>query len=194
MKNKAVIVLCAVSISLSLAALCISFFRCEPITMDWMGVLVGVLSFLVTILLGWQIFTLLDIQKIQREVKRKDEDIYKRSEKNLAETHMALWAFYLTNMTEGDIAENSHYGFVQSGVATIVHFSRCGDYAKADSVASRLIQFLPKLKIQEPSGEFFDTCLKSLVSAVESPNKIPKFEELLSALCKARQQCGQVCP
>lgn len=187
MNNKGIIILFVTSIALSFAAICLSYLRCEPITMDWMGVLVGVLSFLVTILLGWQIYTLLDIQKIQREVKRKDEGIYKRSEKNLAETHMALWAFYLTNMTEGDIAENSHYGFVQSGVATIVHFSRCGDYAKADSVASRLIQFLPKLKIQEPSGEFFDTCLKSLVSAVESPNKIPKFEELLSALCKARQ-------
>ena len=187
MKNKAVIVLCAVSIFLSLAALCTSYFRCEPITMDWMGVLVGVLSFLVTVLLGWQIYTLLDIKKLQEEIKRKDEGIYKRSEKNLAETHMALWAFYLTNMTEGDITQNSHYGFIQSGVATIIHFSRYGDYAKADSVASKLIQFLPRLKIQELSDEFFDTCLKSLVSGVENPNMIPKYSELLSALCKARQ-------
>lgn len=187
MRCKSNITVCTISLLISIAALCVSSFRCEPITMDWMGVLVGVLSFLVTVLLGWQIYTLFDIKKLQEEIKRKDEGIYKRSEKNLAETHMALWAFYLTNMTEGDIAENSHYGFVQSGVATIVHFSRYGDYAKADSVASKLIQFLPKLKIQEHSDQFYDTCLKSLVSSVENPNKIPKFEELLLALCKARQ-------
>lgn len=186
MKNKAVIVLCAVSISLSLAALCIAYFRCEPLTMDWMGVLVGVLSFLVTLLLGWQIYTLIDIRKIQQEMKEKDMKIYKRSELNLAEAHMALWAFYQTCMTEGNLAENSHYGFVQSGISSIVHFSRYGDYAKADSIASTLVHSLPKLKIQEHSDEFFDTSLKALVSGVENPNKIPMFQELLEALYKVR--------
>ena len=174
------------SIVLSISALCVSLVRCEPMTADWMGILVGILSFLVTLLLGWQIYTLIDIRKIQTEIKRKDESIYHRSEINLAETHMALWAFYMTNMTEGDIVENSHYGFIQSGLAAIIHFSRCGDYKRADSVASKLIQFLPKLKIQERSDVFYDTFLQSFLSGVENPNKIPKFGELLSALYKVR--------
>ena len=194
MNNNGIIALCAASITLSIAALCISYFRCEPITMDWMGVIVGVLSFLVTILLGWQIFTLFDIRNIQKEVKRKENKIYLRSEENLAEAHMALWVFYQTNMTEGDVAENSHYGFIQSGIAAIVHFSKCGNYAKAGSIVTTLIRSLPKLKIQENSDEFFDTCLKSLVSAAENPSKIPRFEELLGALCKVRQRYDQVFP
>jgi hypothetical protein len=156
--------------------------------MDWMGVLVGILSLLVTFLLGWQIYTMFDIRKIQEEVKKKENEIYLRSELNQAETHMALWAFYQTSMTEGDIAENSHYGFVQSGIAAIIHFSKCGYHAKAGLIATTLTRYLPKLKIQEHSDEFFDTCLKSLVSAVENPNKIPEYSELLSALCKARQR------
>lgn len=186
MKQSTTIIISIATMLVSVAALCISLLRCEPMTADWMGVLVGVLSLLVTFLLGWQIYTIFNIKEIQKEVKSKEREIYLRSEINLAESHMALWAFYMTNMTEGDIAENSHYGFVQSGLATIVHFSRCGEYARADSVASKLIQFLPRLKIQERSDESFDTCLQSFLAGVENQNKIPRFGELLSALCKAR--------
>ena len=151
-----------------------------------MGILVGVLSFLVTLLLGWQIYTLIDIRKIQAEIREKESDIYVRSEMNQAETHMALWVFYQTNMTEGDIVENSQYGFVQSGISAIVHFSKCGNYAKASSIAMTLTRYLPKLTIQEHSDKFFDTSLKSLLSGVEQPNKVQGFQELLVALCKAR--------
>lgn len=50
----------------------------SPITADYIGVIVGILSLLVTVLIGWQIFTLIKADTI---LKRVDE-----AEKNLSET------------------------------------------------------------------------------------------------------------
>lgn len=63
----------------SIAALCVSLIRCEPMTADWMGILVGVLSFLVTIVLGWNIYTYVDMisewKSHKEEMERKVSEL-----------------------------------------------------------------------------------------------------------------------
>lgn len=44
------------------AALCLSWFRCEPIEADWAAILVGVLAILVTALIGWQVYNVVDLK------------------------------------------------------------------------------------------------------------------------------------
>lgn len=51
------------AVTISIIALFISCLRCEPLEMDWMSVLVSILSILVTLLIGWQIYSVLDIKK-----------------------------------------------------------------------------------------------------------------------------------
>ena len=60
-----------VSLILGIAALCISYIRCEPLTIEWMGILVGVLSFLVTIVLGWNIYTYVDMRSEWKSHKQE---------------------------------------------------------------------------------------------------------------------------
>lgn len=60
-----------VSLTLGIAALCISYIRCEPLTIEWMGILVGVLSFLVTIVLGWNIYTYVDMRSEWKSHKQE---------------------------------------------------------------------------------------------------------------------------
>lgn len=59
-----------VSLFLGIAALCISYIRCEPLTIEWMGVLVGILSFLVTVVLGWNIYTYVDMRSEWKSHKK----------------------------------------------------------------------------------------------------------------------------
>lgn len=61
-----------ISILIGLLAFCFAYIRCEPITADWLNILVGVLSFSVTILLGWQVYTLIDLRNIQNKFKHID--------------------------------------------------------------------------------------------------------------------------
>lgn len=79
MSKKRIYTLFIIAILLSTASLIISFIRIEPVTWDGLGVLAGILSILVTLLLGWQIFYAIDIEKrmqaiVKREaLKTKDE-------------------------------------------------------------------------------------------------------------------------
>lgn len=72
-----------IAIILSIIAIIIATIRCEPITLDWMGVLVGILSLLVTILLGWQIYNALRIEHQIKNFENKIEDKIQEIEKNI---------------------------------------------------------------------------------------------------------------
>lgn len=123
MKCMSNITVCTISLLISIAALCISYFRCDPITMDWMGVLVGVLSFLVTVLLGWQIYALFDIREIQKEVKRNKAEVNQNMEKKMGESHCALWLYYQSKI-EGQQQDKQLLlcACLQSGIAAAFHF------------------------------------------------------------------------
>ena len=82
MSEKKIWTLFGISVLLSIASICISFIRSEPLTFDGMSVLVGILSLLVTLLLGWQIYTFIDIkgrikEMVKMEVDGKAEYAYK---------------------------------------------------------------------------------------------------------------------
>lgn len=63
----------------NIVALCINFPRWEKLSFDYLGVIVGILSILVTVLLGWQIFINISMEsKIDKkllDVKSKLENI-----------------------------------------------------------------------------------------------------------------------
>lgn len=82
MSEKKIWTLFGISVLLSIASICISFIRSEPLTFDGMSVLVGILSLLVTLLLGWQIYTFVDINnRVKKEVheflNKKADSVYK---------------------------------------------------------------------------------------------------------------------
>lgn len=49
-------------------AVCVAAWRSPELSFDYQGVVVGVLSLLVTVLIGWQIYTLFNIRSIQRKL------------------------------------------------------------------------------------------------------------------------------
>ena len=63
MANNASLTISVISLVVSLISVSCVLLRCEPMTMDWMGMLVGILSLLVTILIGWQIYNVLQVEK-----------------------------------------------------------------------------------------------------------------------------------
>lgn len=74
MSKKSIWILFGISVLLSIASICISLIRSEPLTWDGMSVLVGILSLLVTLLLGWQIYTFIDIKGRIKEMVKMEVD------------------------------------------------------------------------------------------------------------------------
>lgn len=53
---------------LSIVAILIALFRSEPLELDWAGFLVGGLAALSTVLVGWQIVNLLNLNSLQKGI------------------------------------------------------------------------------------------------------------------------------
>lgn len=77
------------SIAMSIAAILLSIyavFVCDKrIEADWMGILVGVLALLVTVLIGWNIYTVIDIKKIKDDYEKTKLSIRKEYRKESLE-------------------------------------------------------------------------------------------------------------
>lgn len=56
---------------ISIAALCRTFYRDVDLGVDYIGIIVGVLAALCTVLIGWQIYTLIDFN--DREEKNQND-------------------------------------------------------------------------------------------------------------------------
>ena len=83
-----------VSIVISFAALLFSIIRCEPLALDWATFLVAILSAIVCALIGWQIYTLIDLRKIQQELNTTKLHSLMESERNSTITCHAIADYY----------------------------------------------------------------------------------------------------
>lgn len=59
----------------SVVAICVSLPSAPELGIDYIGVIVGILSFLVTLLIGWQIYNAVTIEKNKGEVERTRNEI-----------------------------------------------------------------------------------------------------------------------
>ena len=55
-------IICIVSLLFSVVAVCTAVWRTPELSFDYQGVIVGVLSLLVTVLIGWNIYTTIGIE------------------------------------------------------------------------------------------------------------------------------------
>lgn len=122
-----------ITLTLSIIAVMNAYPRYEELHFDYQGIIVAILSILVTILIGWNIFTVIDFkEKIQESLRRYDELNNKLDNaKQLAydaniTTNYALYNFYqnqrafggaiasliltLSFMVECDLSENFRTG------------------------------------------------------------------------------------
>lgn len=69
MKSKTTLlqVACIVSLLTSIITLCLSIPRSQEFNFDYLGLLVGIQSLIVTILIGWNIYCLVDLKGMRGE-------------------------------------------------------------------------------------------------------------------------------
>lgn len=123
-----------VSFLFSLAVLCKAFPRLIEIPnetgFDYMGFIVGVLSLLVTVLLGWNIYSVIDLRNIKSEL----EDVKSTSRCNSYKTSVVVFAsmsdFYQRN---NDVNNVFYYN-----VLTLSYALKYGDMELANNLIDEL--------------------------------------------------------
>ncbi|MEG1007241.1 MAG: hypothetical protein RSO15_13315 [Bacteroides sp.] len=82
-KESWALILSGMAVLISIAC---CFIKIEPISYDYMGVLVGILSLLVTVLIGWNIYTFIDIKGTSQRIDKFRTEFEEKIEKSNLKT------------------------------------------------------------------------------------------------------------
>lgn len=168
--NTITLILSAISIMVSVAALCRTYPHTSDLGMDYQGVIVGMLALLVTILIGWQIYTainvkeeLKDIKDLRREINKQERDIYIRSTNNLFEFQSAMFMMYDNKKEKSN---SDIFQLYLHGISSIYHLCSLGKQNECTSIVNILIARKSILMSEKFQKEQIDSLMDILLSAM----------------------------
>jgi len=187
MKKVAAIV-SVIAIVISVVSICLVIFRIEPITYDWMGILVGVLSILVMILIGFQIHNVIDFKESVKEVKSLKTDIkileYSIKEDmktiHLLTNHNISKIYYMLSTKD---YRNIQYEYLYYSLVSIMYASDIRDIATCNSIVKVMLEVIVSPENVKLSKEQKNTIF-NFVSNVKHGNEIERYNELLQVLAR----------
>lgn len=169
--NTITLILSAISIMVSVAALCRTYPHTSDLGMDYQGVIVGMLALLVTILIGWQIYTainvkeeLKDIKDLRREINKQERDIYIRSTSNLFEFQSAMFMMYDNKKEKSN---SDIFQLYLHGISSIYHLCSLGKQNECTSIVNILIARKSILMSEKFQKEQIDSLMDILLSAMD---------------------------
>lgn len=169
--NTITLILSAISIMVSVAALCRTYPHTSDLGMDYQGVIVGMLALLVTILIGWQIYAainvkeeLKDIKDLRRAINKQERDIYIRSTNNLFEFQSAMFMMYDNKKEKSN---SDIFQLYLHGISSIYHLCSLGKQNECTSIVNILIARKSILMSEKFQKEQIDSLMDILLSAMD---------------------------
>lgn len=174
------VVMSIVSCSMSLIALYIAIPQIPKNTYDYNGALVTILSVLVTVLLGWNIYTIIDIHKIRKEfddfrnqtIQKIDvinNDLSNKVERSLIESHRSM--ALMNNELENNYFLLFHY------MNMLIHQSSIGLYDDCNRTIAQIITIGQIQVAQHRIDSIFQ-----LLGQIQNANRISNYTSLVNYL------------
>lgn len=158
------------AIIVSLISIMISSPRYTPISIDYLGVIAGVLSILVTILLGWQIWTVISIDnKINNSVDSMKKNIVKELSK--IEEHANNIILYANTMSNAriDMIEKNY----ASAIFCAIQSSGIAKDMASDDMKETSIKFFLEIYEKHKDDETIANMDKeSIVMVIHTLNRL----------------------
>ena len=85
-KESWALLLSSVAVLISLVAICVACPHKAELGFDYQGVIVGILSLLVTVLIGWNIYTFIDIKGTSQKIDKFRAEFEGKIKKSSLET------------------------------------------------------------------------------------------------------------
>jgi hypothetical protein len=179
-KRNHTLIIAVAAIIISLSAICLVLFRIEPITYDWMGVLVGILSMLVVILIGWQIYAFIDINSKKGDLEALSDAVSINAQKNMAASENTNWMIY-HYLLLGKDPLGLAFKFLYHGILCLYHTSQYGDIKTCNVIIKGLLETIARpseIKILDSNKD----TLISLLSQTRNSKAMIGYNELLKRL------------
>ena len=122
MKRRIPILLSIISIAVSIIALCCAL-PSNTYSFDYMGILVGILAILVTVLIAWQIYTFIDIKNKSEDLDKISKGTFYQINQMSAVNEHTFWMIY-HQLLLGKDPLGLEYRFLYHGVACLYQIGR----------------------------------------------------------------------
>ena len=171
------------SLILSIISLCSSLPRAGEL--DYIGVIVGILSLLVTILIGWNIYAVIDFNKKKEELSKNEavlsELILRVNNSTTADSAALefnfayLYAYLLTHNEPLGLG----FWYINHTLNAISKYSEIAKYEVCNALVEMLLSTIiepSKIKVnKERTG-----CLLKLALGIHGIDNIDKYSDVLS--------------
>lgn len=176
------------SLILSVTAVCRSYCRSENLGIDYLGIIVGVLAILVTCLVAWNIYTIIDMKSEVKKMQDKQKSFVDAMEekekditKNVFNTQARIYdtAVSFEEQILNPRKERFSTGILIDMISTIDLLSRANKYEEADIK----LQYYT-ITIQENANAIKNGFVKEmkrdvfgLLYAIPNRKQLPSFEK-----------------
>ncbi len=170
-------ILSVISIILSMIAICRAYPHTYDLGMDYQGVIVGILSLLVTVLVGWNIYTIIDFNKSRDKLKELESTISNSSNESLATSAFDVFMIYHYLLLKRD-SSGLEYRFISTGLYCIKHLSIIGDIEMCNKVANIITDNISSTKGITIHKELKEELLSTIVE-VQKQKSIEGFQKVV---------------
>ena len=141
--------------------------------------IVAVLSILVVALISWQIYSIIDIRKIRKEVEDKRQAIVYEADRSALLSFVALSDFYYELLVKTSSNEKE-FKYLHYRISALVSASRIKDYEYCNAIVRALLETIVEehLKLRKYNRQL----LVALLLSVKEQNKIQDFQTLLQKI------------
>ena len=183
MKKYILYVSVGLNLCLTIVCLCRTF-PSQNLNFDYLGVIVGILSFLITLLLAWNIYSMVDFNRHRLDVVRLSKEINDGLHRNMAVTEGSLWMVYHQLLLNNDPL-GLEYRLIYHAVCTMFHASHFDDIKTCDSVVKGILECVIKPETVRVTASSKRDLLM-LLSSTKEPQRIDGFYSVLELVSKLR--------
>ena len=186
MRRSGAIILSTVSFVISIVAICIAAYRSPELGFDYLGLLVGIQAVLVTALIGWNIYAVLDLRSIKSELTDTKEHALFNAEKNNALTaHAAGDVFY--SLLVGAVPFSFEYHYLYYRLSECLHLSHIRNMDTCNSVVQSIFESIAapeRIRLTDLNRAE----LIALVARFEHKEEIQEYGRLVQLVALAGRQ------
>jgi hypothetical protein len=174
-EGKISIAISLIAIIISIIAICNAYPR--ELGIDYLGWIVGVLALLTTILIGWNIYTTIDIKESHRQYISIINEVDISQHKVLAIQEHTNWMIYHQLLLNHDPC-GLEFRFLYYGASCLYHTSIIGEYETCRMVVKALNECFTNPKAVTMTKSNKEQVIL-LLNLVKQPNKIEGYMDLM---------------
>lgn len=164
-----------------------SSFRANPFTIDdevgFIGIIVAIMGIPLAILLGWNIYKILDFNKIKDEQKKFQADsikkinemevsLNKKIEKGIIESHKSMVLLY--NSKSEEMNEDDEFFILFHYLSILVHQSKIGMIEDCNRTIDAILFTVGNIQVPL----YRNDAIQNLLGEIENKNMISKWKDL----------------